>query len=134
MPNGKRAEDTTLADSIGSVPGEDVKGITSLLNSVLKHKHSLAGSGFVLNLKFNKNLFEKEQGFNAVKNLLKVYFSNGGQQISPMVVSKEELEDAVVNPEKHKNLIVRVGGYSDYFIKLSPQLQANIIKRSSISL
>lgn len=134
MPNGKRANDSLIADSIGAVPGEDVNGITSLINSVLKYPHSLAGSGFVLNLKFNKNLFEKERGFDAVKNLLKVFFENGGQQISPFVVSREELEDALINPEKHKNLIVRVGGYSDYFIRLSQGLRENIVKRTTIDL
>lgn len=134
MPNGKLRDDATLADSIGAVPGEDVNGATALLNSALKYDHSLAGSGFVLNLKFDKSLFKKERGHEAVKHLMKTYFANGGQQISPTVVSPEELKDALVHPEKHKNLIVRVGGYSDYFVKLSSELQANIVKRSFIEL
>lgn len=54
--------------------------------------------------------------------------------MSPMVVSREELEDALVYPEKHKNLIVRVGGYSDYFIKLSPELQQNVIRRTYLEV
>lgn len=134
MPNGKRAADTLLADSIGSVPGQDTCGITALLNSTLKYDHSQAGSGFVLNLKFNKSLFETERGQLAVKSLYKTYFANGGQQISPMVVSPEELQDALIYPEKHKNLIVRVGGYSDYFVRLSAELQKNIIQRSFLDV
>ncbi len=130
MPNGKRADDSVIADSIGAVPGEDVNGCTALINSILKYNHAIAGSGFIINLKFNKNIFEKQRGFDAVKNLIKVYFENGGQQLSPMVVSQEELEDAVKNPEKHKDLIVRVGGYSDYFIKLTPELQENVLRRA----
>lgn len=130
LPNGKLADDAVLADSIGSVPGEDTNGITALLNSALKYPHSLAGSGFILNLKFNKSLFEHERGHLAAKALIKSYFADGGQQLSPMVVSCEELEDALIHPEKHKNLIVRVGGYSDYFIKLSPELQQNVIRRT----
>jgi len=130
LPNGKLAADTTLADSIGAVPGEDVNGLTALMNSVLKYKHNQAGSGFILNLKFSKKLLETERGFLAVKNLMKAFMASGGQQLSPMVVSREELEDALIHPDKHKNLIVRVGGYSEYFVKLSPELQQNVIKRT----
>ena len=134
MPNGKLGGDSILADSIGAVPGEDASGVTALLNSALKYNHSLAGSGFVLNLKFDKSLFEKTRGHQAVKSLLKTYFANGGQQISPTVVSPEELKDALIHPEKHKNLIVRVGGYSDYFVKLTPELQKNIVQRSFLDV
>ncbi len=130
LPNGKLAGDATLADSIGAVPGEDTRGLTALMNSVLKYKHAQAGSGFILNLKFSKNLLQKERGFLAIKSLMKTFMTCGGQQLSPMVVSREELEDALINPEKHKNLIVRVGGYSEYFVKLSPELQQNVIKRT----
>ena len=132
MPNGKRADDPVIADSIGAVPGEDANGITALINSVLKYNQSIAGSGLVLNLKFNKSIFEKTRGIDAVKSVLKTYFSGGGQQISPSVVSPEELIDAVEHPEKHKDLIIRVGGYSDYFIRLSSGLQQNIIRRTYI--
>jgi len=134
MPNGKLADDTTLADSIGSVPGEDAKGVTALMNSALKFNHALAGSGFILNLKFNKSLFDHERGHLAAKALIKAYFADGGQNLSPMVVSREELEDALIHPEKHKNLIVRVGGYSDYFVNLSPELQQNVIKRTYLEV
>ena len=132
MPNGKRADDPVIADSIGAVPGQDANGVTALINSVLKYNQSIAGSGLVLNLKFNKSIFEIERGIDAVKNVLKTYFAGGGQQISPSVVSPEELLDAVKNPEKHKDLIIRVGGYSDYFIRLSEGLQQNIIRRTYI--
>lgn len=134
LPNGKQTDDTTLADSIGSVPGEDAAGVTALLNSALKYPHHLAGSGFILNLKFNKSLFDQERGHLAAKALIRAYFADGGQNLSPMVVSREELEDALIHPEKHKNLIVRVGGYSDYFINLSPELQQNVIRRTYLEV
>jgi len=132
LPNGKKKGDAILADSIGAVPGCDKEGITSLINSVLSYDQSIAISGFVLNLKFNKAIFNTEDGRKAFKAIVKTYFENGGQQISPMVVSKDELEDAKIHPERHRNLIVRVGGYSDYFVDLTPELQENIIKRSTI--
>ena len=66
--------------------------------------------------------------------LAKTYFAGKGQQLSINVVSLEELLDARVHPEAHKNLIVRVGGYSDYFVRLSPELQENIIQRTEQGL
>ncbi|MBQ7921371.1 MAG: hypothetical protein IJ325_02180, partial [Clostridia bacterium] len=58
------------------------------------------------------------------------YFENGGQQLSVSVVSQEELLDAKVHPENHRDLIVRVGGYSDYFVNISSDLQDNVIART----
>jgi len=130
MPNGHHKGEELLSDSIGSVPGEDVSGVTALLKSTLKYDQSLAGSGFILNIKFNKSLFNNDLGRTAIRNVIDTYFAEGGQQLSLMVVSREELEDALVNPEKHKNLIVRVGGFSDYFVTLSSGLQQNVIART----
>jgi len=130
MPNGKRKGAEMLSDSIGSVPGEDVNGVTALLKSTLKYDHKLAGSGFILNIKFNKSMYETELGKKAIGDVIDTYFAHGGQQLSLMVVSREELEDALVHPENHRNLVVRVGGFSDYFVTLSPGLQRNIIART----
>ena len=64
--------------------------------------------------------------------LAKAFFAGGGQQYTVSVVAPEELLDAKIHPENHKNLIVRVGGYSDYFINLDNELQDNVIERSFI--
>ena len=58
------------------------------------------------------------------------YFAGGGQQFVTCVVSHEELLDAQIHPEKHQDLIVRVGGYSDYFVNISKALQDNVIART----
>ena len=63
--------------------------------------------------------------------LVKGYFMGGGQQLSINVLDRQELLDAVAHPENHENLIVRVGGYSEYFTRLSPGLQQNVIARTS---
>ena len=73
-----------------------------------------------------------EKGKSSLIALAKAYFAGGGQQYTVTVVSPEELLDAKKNPGSHKNLIVRVGGYSDYFVNLSPELQDNVIERSTI--
>ena len=87
-------------------------------------------TSIVVNLKFHRAFFEKHQGEAAA--LLRAYFRGGGQQVQVNVCDKEELKDAVLHPERHQDLIVRVGGYSDYFVRLSPALQQEIILRKRI--
>ena len=134
LPNGRKKGTALFADSIGSVPGMDSDGPTSLINSVLKYNQYLAKSGFILNLKFNKELFGKGENIDKFISLAKTYLENGGQQLSVLVISAEELLDAKIHPELHKNLIVRVGGYSDYFNNLSSDLQDNVISRTLINI
>lgn len=130
LPNGKKYDDTTLADSIGAVPGCDTQGPTALLNSVLKANQFLAISGNVLQMKFQKSQFNTDRGVESFIMLAKTYFRMGGQTLQVNVLSKEELMDAYEHPEKHGNLVVRVGGFSDYFVELDRELQENIIKRT----
>ena len=130
LPNGKHRDDTTLADSIGAVPGCDENGPTALLNSVLKANQYLATSGNVLQMKFPKNQFNTERGIVSFIALAKTYFRMGGQTLQVNVLNADELKEAKKNPEKYKNLIVRVGGYSTYFVELEEGLQDNIIKRT----
>jgi formate C-acetyltransferase len=133
LPNGKKKESAILADSIGAVPGCDTKGITALLNSVMSVDQTLAKSGHILNLKFNKELFSTKENKELFLSIVKTYFENRGQQLSVSVISHEDLLCARRNPELYKNIIVRVGGYSDYFVSLSPELQENIIQRTALS-
>lgn len=130
LPNGKHRNDTTLADSIGAVPGCDTKGPTALLNSVLKANQLLAVSGNVLQMKFSKQQFNTERGIETFIALAKTYFRMGGQTMQVNVLSADELKEAKKHPEQYKGLIVRVGGYSDYFVDLEDGLQDNIIKRT----
>ena len=90
----------------------------------------LATSGNVLQIKFSKAQFITPEGKDAFIALAKAYFAQGGQTLQINVVSREELLDAQKHPEQYKNLIVRVGGFSQYFVKLDEHLQNNIIARS----
>ena len=130
LPNGKKKGEKLLADSIGATPGMDRCGPTALLNSVLKSNQYLATSGNVMQIKFSKAQFATETGQAAFIALAKTYFAEGGQTLQVNVVSPEELLDAQVHPEAHRDLIVRVGGFSQYFTKLPEPLQDNIIRRS----
>ncbi|MBR5519888.1 MAG: hypothetical protein IKU55_04140 [Clostridia bacterium] len=130
LPNGKRKADHLFGDSIGATPGKDVNGPTALLNSCLRFDHTLPASGFILNLKFMKTLFDTPEGQAAFEILAKTYFERGGQQLSVAVVDREALIDALDHPEAHRDLIVRVGGFSAYFVELARALQENIIART----
>lgn len=130
LPNGKRKAEKLLADSIGATPGNDINGPTALLNSVMKGNQFLATSGNVLQMKFAKSQFETPEGKAAFTAITKTYFRNGGQTLQINVLSREDLLDAQKHPENHKNLIVRVGGFSEHFVNLAEPLQDNIIKRT----
>lgn len=130
LPNGKKKDERLLSDSIGATPGCDKNGPTALLNSVMCANQYLATSGNVLQMKFLKAQFGTQTGMNAFISLAKTYFAGGGQTLQVNVVSREELLDARAYPEKHADLIVRVGGFSQYFTKLDEHLQDNIIKRT----
>ena len=132
LPNGRFERDPLIADAIGAVPGCDVCGPTALLNATMRYNHNDAGSGFILQVKYDKALFNTEKGKESFIQMAKTYFEGGGQQYTVNVVSQEELLDAQKNPEAHRDLIVRVGGYSDYFVRLEKGLQDNVIKRSTL--
>ncbi len=134
LPNGKRKAEPLFADSIAATPGFDTNGPTALIKSVLNCDQTWCISGNVMQMKFSKSLFSTDKGNAAFISLAKSYFALGGQQLSINVLSKEELLDAQKNPEAHKNLIVRVGGYSDYFTRLDKGLRENVIARTEIGL
>ncbi|MBR4051111.1 MAG: hypothetical protein IKK09_11490 [Clostridia bacterium] len=134
LPNGKLKGEPLLADSIAATPGRDTNGPTAQIKSVLRYNHIDACSGFVFQNKFEKKLFNSEKGKASFIALAKAFFAGGGQQYTVTVVSPEDLLDAKEHPENHRNLIVRVGGYSDYFVNLDDELQNNVIERTFMNM
>ncbi len=130
LPNGKLKGEPLLADSIAATPGRDTNGPTAQIKSVLRYNHTDACSGFVFQNKFEKRLFCSDKGKASFIALAKAFFAGGGQQYTVTVVSPEDLLKAKENPENYRNLIVRVGGYSDYFVNLDDALQDNVIERT----
>jgi len=128
-PDG-RCAGFPFADGAGSAQGRDVNGPTSSILSTTKWDHKEMMGGIVQNIKFSKSNFNKESDYEALKNLIITYLKRGGFEIQVNMTSKEELLDAQKHPERYKNLIVRVAGYSDYFIHLSPNMQKEVIART----
>lgn len=127
-PDGRYAREV-LADSAGSSQGMDMHGPTALMNSVLKIPIEGMITSVVLNMKFHRNFFKENA--DMVAALFRGYFAGGGEQLQINVCDNEELKRALLYPEQYQNLVVRVGGYSDYFVRLNRRLQEEIILRSN---
>jgi formate C-acetyltransferase len=127
-PDGRNAHEP-LSEGVSPVQGVDRKGPTAVIKSVSKIDHARTG-GTLLNQKFAPELLESEQGLDKLAGLIRAYFRLDGHQIQFNVINAETLRDAQKHPEKYGDLLVRVAGYSDYFINLSTDLQNEIIKRT----
>jgi len=130
--DGRKANDP-LSEGMSPVQGADIKGPTAVIKSASKIDQVLTG-GTLLNQKFTPDVLKGDEGITVLSHLVRSYFLLEGHHIQFNVVDKETLIAAQKEPEKHKNLIVRVAGYSDYFCDLSKALQDEIINRTEHSL
>ncbi len=128
LPDGRKAG-KPLSEGISPVQGADRLGPTAVLKSASKIDHLRTG-GTLLNQKFTPQIMEDETGQEQVKNLVRTYFHLNGHHIQFNVVTADTLRKAKLEPEKYRDLIVRVAGYSDYFIELTEELQDEIINRT----
>ncbi len=119
-----------LSDSVGAVQGMDRRGLTALLRSVTKIGFLPSVGGVTFNIKVSPEFFASEEMLARLEAALLTYFQEGGFQVQVNVLSKGLLEEARAHPEAHRNLIVRVGGFSAYFVELDPGLQDEIIART----
>jgi formate C-acetyltransferase len=126
--DGRKASEP-LSEGISPVQGADRKGPTAVIKSASKMDHIRTG-GTLLNQKFTPNLLADEDGIDKLAHLIRSYFRLDGHHIQLNVVSAEMLRDAQKHPDKYRDLIVRVAGYSDYFVDITPDLQNEIIKRT----
>lgn len=127
-PDGRFAR-TPVGDSAGAFQGRDRSGPTALLRSVTRVPHYLAPGTLVHNIRFTKRLFDDPTARQQLKSLIRTYFDLGGMQLQINVVDQSVLRDALEHPEQHQDLIIRVGGYSEYFHRLSPDLQLSVLER-----
>lgn len=131
-PDGRSAGEA-LADGISPVHGHDVNGPTAVLMSAAQLDHVLCPNGTLLNLRFHPSALNGKVGENAIIAAFKTYFAKKAQQVQTNVISGETLRDAQKNPEKYKDLVVRVAGYSALFVRLDPLLQEDIIARTEFT-
>jgi pyruvate-formate lyase len=127
-PDGRKSG-APLSDGISPSQGADRKGPTAVVKSAAKIDHSKTG-GTLLNQKLMPQLLADETGIDKLAHLVRAYFKLGGHHIQFNVVDAQTLRMAQNDPEKYKNLIVRVAGYSDYFVDVGRELQDEIIART----
>lgn len=128
LPDGRKAG-VPLSEGISPVQGADRHGPTAVLKSAAKIDHLRTG-GTLLNQKFTPQVLESEASLKKLGHLVRSYFKMDGHHIQFNVVTANTLRKAQKNPEKYRDLIVRVAGYSDYFVDLGTDLQNEIIGRS----
>jgi len=128
LPDGRRAGEP-LSEGVSPVQGADRHGPTAVIKSVAKMDHLRTG-GTLLNQKFTPQLVATEEGLTKLRHLVRSYFKLDGHHIQFNVVTAETLREARKHPERYRDLIVRVAGYSDYFVDLGPELQEEIIRRT----
>jgi pyruvate-formate lyase len=128
-PDGRRSG-FPLADGAGASQGRERKGPTASLLSTTKWNHRRALGGIVQNIRFAKNTFRSPQDIAALRHLAETYLGRGGFELQINVVGSETLRDAQAHPDLYKDLLVRVAGYSDYFVHLNRNMQEEVIQRT----
>ena len=127
LPNGRKAGEP-VSEGISPSQGSDTKGPTAVLKSAARIDHVRTG-GTLLNMKFNPLVLAGE-GLDKLVPLIRSYFKLDGHHIQFNVINTEILHKAQQNPQRHRDLIVRVAGYSDYFVDVGRDLQNEIIART----
>lgn len=134
--DGRKAMEP-VSDCVGpvhtQVGSHDIKGPTAIAKSVTKLDHVRAGNGTLLNWKFTPSCVSGDAGRDNLISLIDVYFERKGMHSQFNILSRETLMDAMENPEHYRDLMVRVAGYSAYFVELSKPLQYDIIGRTELS-
>ena len=128
MPDG-RCAGLPLSEGISPVQGADRQGPTAVFKSAAKMDQLKTG-GTLLNMKFTPQLLEDETGIDMLAALVRGYFGMDSHHVQFNVVRADTLRKAQRDPESHRDLIVRVAGYSDYFCDISKELQDEIIERT----
>lgn len=131
-PDGRLASEA-VSDNASPMVGRDITSPTATIKSVASIDQRDINNGALFNIKFDPNVVKGEAGLDILRNCITSYFSMNGEHIQINVVDAETLREAQKHPEDYGNLLVRVAGYSAYFIELGRDVQENIIGRTAHS-
>jgi pyruvate-formate lyase len=133
LPGGHRSRQP-LADGISPAPGCDINGPTAVIKSVTKVDHVIVPNGTLLNLKFHPDVLQDTKGVGNLISLIRTMGAMQGMHVQFNVVSADTLRQAQEHPEEHRDLLIRVAGYSAFFVELDQALQDHIISRTENAL
>lgn len=128
-PDGRFSGECLADGTVSAMRGMDVRGPTALLNSAAKIDQ-LPFQATLLNMKFDPSSLKTREDLKKLSFLIRTYFSMNGKHVQFNVVGREKLLEAQKTPENHRDLIVRIAGYSAYFIQLGKAMQDEIIGRT----
>jgi formate C-acetyltransferase len=132
-PDGRRLGEAT-ADSCGPMQGTDTEGPTSVMNAALSLEQGKCAGTCVLNLRLDSANFRSPERREKVLQLIRVYFARGGSQLQINVLDAARLRAALEDPQNHRDIIVRVGGFSDNFVLLDEKIQKEVLRRTEHSV
>ncbi len=127
-PDGRKAGQP-LSDAASPSYGRDVNGPTAVIHSVTRPDYTRVACGTVINQKFSPSMFEDEKRAKLLR-LIRVYFDKGGQELQINATLPETLRDAMARPDMHRDLVVRVSGFSAFFVTLDKAVQEDILQRT----
>jgi formate C-acetyltransferase len=134
LPDGRKAW-TAIADgALSPVQGADVKGPTAVILSATKINHMEYSTSQLMNMKISPSVLQTPAGIKKFNALVKTFFDRGGWHLQFNTIGRETLIKAKMHPEQYKDLLVRVAGYSAYFVELSSDVQDEIICRTEHGL
>ena len=128
-PDGRKTG-TPIADAASPAQGRDISGTTSVFTSATTYDHSHFMDGMALNLKIHPTALSNEQGITKLEDMTKAYFDMGGMEVQYNIVDAATLKKAQEHPENYHNLVVRIAGFSAYFVDMTTAMQNDVISRA----
>lgn len=128
-PDGRR-DGEPLADATSPAQGRDLRGPTAVFNSACCFDHSHIMDGIALNIRIHPSAVGDDEGLGKLKAMTQGYFDKGGMEVQYNIVSAETMRAAQADPEAYRDLVVRIAGFSAYFVEMTPDLQNDIISRT----
>ncbi|MBR4158152.1 MAG: hypothetical protein IKR07_04480 [Oscillospiraceae bacterium] len=132
-PDGRKTGEP-IADACSPGQGRDVCGPTSVFESATSFEHGHYMDGMALNLKIHPASLTSDEGIEKLEDMTMAYFERGGMEIQYNVVSADTLRKAQKHPEEYHNLVVRIAGFSAYFVDMTTEMQNDIISRAEHSI
>ena len=128
-PDGRKTGEP-IADAMSPAQARDINGPTAVFQSTCCFDHTRFMDGMAVNLRMHPSVLSNEGGIRKLRDMTKSFFEDGGMECQYNVVDTDTLREAQKDPGAHHNLVVRIAGYSAYFVELSTELQNDIIARN----
>jgi pyruvate-formate lyase len=132
-PDGRKTGEA-LADATSPAQGRDKNGPTAVFNSTCCFDHGQFMDGIALNIRIHPSTLNTSQARNSLRDMTRTYFENNGMEVQYNVVSSDVMRAAQKDPNSYRDLVVRISGYSAYFVELTEALHNDIISRTENSI